>query len=236
MSLDSPRLSICLLLAAFLHLTAVWGWSKWGGGSDESVHLPRLDMSRVELSLADDDDAISPPPASPQARAPESVREVVSPPPLASSLAVPANNADLPSSPPPMPAFTPAALTVPPPSEAPPPERSETTADKTFLATAANAAESAKVDVPPRPVSKLQPQYPRACRRRGEEGLVALDIEVDVWGKAVKVSVALSSGFPQLDAAAVAAVRNAGFTPAVAGGKKVPGRIRLPFSFQLKNN
>lgn len=94
--------------------------------------------------------------------------------------------------------------------------------------------ETAQVDVPPQPRTQFRPSYPRGARARGEQGIVTLVIEVSAGGRAAAVRVDVSSGFPELDRAAVAAVRRAGFVPASRDGRSVPGTIRLPIDFRLR--
>lgn len=94
--------------------------------------------------------------------------------------------------------------------------------------------ETARVDVPPQPRTAFRPTYPRGCRARGEEGVVMLLVEVSAGGMAASVRVDVTSGFPELDAAAIAAVRRAGFVPATRDGHAVAGTVRLPVAFRLR--
>ena len=78
----------------------------------------------------------------------------------------------------------------------------------------------------------IRPRYPMGSRRRGEEGLVRLLVRVLPSGRAEKVDVATTSGYPALDQAAVDAVKKARFPmrdmPTGSGGE-----ILLSFRFQL---
>lgn len=47
------------------------------------------------------------------------------------------------------------------------------------------------------------PDYPAASRRRGEQGTIALDVELDGKGHGMVKSIAKSSGYKTLDDAAV---------------------------------
>lgn len=96
------------------------------------------------------------------------------------------------------------------------------------------AAEQARIEAPPRPLKTIRPVYPRGARRRGEQGDVALEIRVDEAGGVGGVSIASSSGFAELDAAAAAAVRVARFEPARSGGMGVASTARLLLSFRLR--
>ena len=222
-----------LLLAAGMHLAVAWVWGRWSSRW-EAVKLPKLDLTSVELSLKSED-AVSRQPSvasgggvvRPQ---PETMMEV--PPPKLSENVKSPIETEIKSTPPPPPEVVAEALPTPKPevvAEALPPHKPESTASE------ASAEESAKVEVPPAPLAKFHPRYPDSCRRRGEEGVVALDVEVDVKGYAAEVTVVESSGFAKLDAAAVAAVQSARFTPALVGGKPAAGSIRIPIAFRLTN-
>jgi protein TonB len=79
------------------------------------------------------------------------------------------------------------------------------------------------------------PPYPLAARRRGEEGVVVLDVLVGVDGSASQVSVRRSSGHESLDAAARETVeRRWRFQPAVERGMPVSRRVAVPIRFRLK--
>ena len=78
------------------------------------------------------------------------------------------------------------------------------------------------------------PAYPRAARRRGEEGTVMLLVEVLSNGRVGRVDVEKSSGFELLDGAAVKAVRRWRFVPAKKGLTPVSARVRIPVEFSLK--
>lgn len=79
-----------------------------------------------------------------------------------------------------------------------------------------------------------KPAYPRAARRRGEEGTVMLLVEVLSNGRVGRVDIEKSSGFELLDNAAVKAVRRWRFVPAKKGATSVTARVRIPVEFNLK--
>lgn len=91
-----------------------------------------------------------------------------------------------------------------------------------------------KADMPPKSLVPIRPDYPKSSRSRGEEGDVVLSIRVAATGVAERVDVAVSSGFPDLDNAAVDAARAARFAPAKKGGKPIASIARLKLSFKLK--
>lgn len=100
--------------------------------------------------------------------------------------------------------------------------------------TAQQQEERAEVVSVPSATGRIVPVYPRHARRKGHEGVVTVEISVGADGKVDDVSVAASSGHPELDDAAVAAVRTASFAPAMVGGVGVSGKLRLTFDFRLK--
>ena len=74
----------------------------------------------------------------------------------------------------------------------------------------------------PEPVFKTEIEYTHAARAEGIEGKLKLKLIVGADGSVVGVEV-LSSVSPELDAAAIAAVRQWRFKPAMACGKPVAG-------------
>ncbi len=93
----------------------------------------------------------------------------------------------------------------------------------------------ARVDAPPAPRRSIRPKYPDGARKRGEQGNVTLELEVNVQGIVVDVKVAAGCGFAELEQAAVAAARKALFLPAKRDGKPVASRARLTLTFRLKD-
>jgi protein TonB len=78
------------------------------------------------------------------------------------------------------------------------------------------------------------PKYPGIAKRRGYQGSVVLEVLVGRSGSVVDLRVFLSSGYPILDRAAVATVKNWIFEPAMKGEKKVEMWVRVPIRFKLK--
>nr|MCU0972664.1 TonB family protein [Burkholderiales bacterium] len=79
-----------------------------------------------------------------------------------------------------------------------------------------------------------EPQYPSASRRLGEQGTVQLRVLVSADGHAAHVDVHRSSGFPRLDDAAAAAVRDWRFVPAKRGTTPVEAHVIVPIVFKLE--
>ena len=78
------------------------------------------------------------------------------------------------------------------------------------------------------------PKYPRLARRRNLEGVVFLDVLIDVSGRVADIRLFSSSGHSVLDRAAQKAVRRWLFTPGTIGGKQHEMWVKVPVRFQLK--
>ena len=96
------------------------------------------------------------------------------------------------------------------------------------------APRQARLDAPPKPKRNIKPDYPKGARQRGEQGDVVVEIRVNAEGTVDEVKVATSSGFPELDEAAVRAARAAKFSPARSGHDPVASTARLKLQFKLK--
>ena len=96
------------------------------------------------------------------------------------------------------------------------------------------APRQAKLDAPPRPKRNIRPDYPKGARQRGEQGDVILEIRVTAEGTVDAVKIATSSGFAELDEAAVRAAKAAKFSPARSGREPVASTARLKLQFKLK--
>ncbi|ALP53516.1 hypothetical protein Tel_10380 [Candidatus Tenderia electrophaga] len=77
------------------------------------------------------------------------------------------------------------------------------------------------------------PDYPRLSKRLREEGVVVLELVVHKDGSVSQVEVQRSSGYPRLDKAALAAVRNWRYVPATRNGEAIDYRYRQPIEFSL---
>lgn len=79
------------------------------------------------------------------------------------------------------------------------------------------------------------PEYPREARRRGQQGLVILDVRVSKDGRPLSVEIKNPSGIPSLDAAALKAVQRWLFAPARVGNIAVDARVEVPVRFRIQN-
>jgi len=90
-------------------------------------------------------------------------------------------------------------------------------------------------DEPPVLVNRESPVgYPGALLARGIEGKVVLRLHVDTLGRLVADStrVAESSGYPAMDSAALAAVPEFRFAPALRNGTPVAATFLQPVHFR----
>lgn len=115
---------------------------------------------------------------------------------------------------------------------------SEPTTSQPMAAASAQAAANDPL-VPPRPVAGMEtnraPSYPEMARRRGEQGRVTLRVSVSAEGTPLEVDVLTTSGYPVLDTAALSAVRQWRFVPAMQTGKPVAAVAEVPIRFRLDN-
>ena len=108
-------------------------------------------------------------------------------------------------------------------------------AENSEAAPAASADEErAAVVSDPIALNRIVPVYPRSARRKGHEGVVTVAISVAENGVVAHAEVVSSSGYEELDAAALSAVRSARFAPAMSDGVSVRGELRLTFDFRLR--
>lgn len=79
----------------------------------------------------------------------------------------------------------------------------------------------------------MQPKYPPQAIRQRHEGTVTLLILVSVDGTPKDIKVEQSSGFRELDRAAIEAAQKWRFNAEMKNGKKVEGYVRVPVNFNL---
>ena len=77
------------------------------------------------------------------------------------------------------------------------------------------------------------PAYPYEAIRQDQQGVVLLEVSVDVAGRPTSVEIVQSSGFPLLDDSALRTVKRWKFDPAHVGLIRVDAKIRIPVRFIL---
>lgn len=121
----------------------------------------------------------------------------------------------------------------PPPDSAAQPPLPPTMSAPPSMPPAHSPAPVASRDTAPRPVHSPQPAYPRQALRNRETGIVRLRVDVTAQGRVANVAVTSGSGSRTLDRAAMSAVRNWRFEPAMRHGQAVMGTVDVPIEFVL---
>jgi len=88
--------------------------------------------------------------------------------------------------------------------------------------------------VPPRVISQIWPEYPVSALIKGIEGLVLVQAYIGIGGNAERVEVKISSGYPELDEAAIKAVSSWRFAPAMQGNAALASWFEVPIRFRLR--
>lgn len=162
------------------------------------------------------------------------------------------------------PAVAPHAVAAPTPAPSPAPTASQATqvtqasqapasaqptAGQAATATAAASASSAAPpnahetiataapkSVPHADCRIVKPSYPELSRRREETGTAAVRFVIGTTGAIEAISLVKSSGFPRLDDAAVAALRQSTCQPYVENGAPVRASYTQAFTFGLDDD
>jgi len=80
----------------------------------------------------------------------------------------------------------------------------------------------------------LPPEYPGLARRRGWEGTVLLEVDVEPDGQVKTVRIQTSSSYSLLDNAALDAVKKWQFMPGTRNGRPAAMKVFVPVHFVLK--
>ena len=111
-------------------------------------------------------------------------------------------------------------------------ERATASAEKARAERAA-ANRPAAVSRDARPMAgNAEPKYPASMLRAGVGGTVVVLAEVDAQGNPVNVSVVERSGERDLDRAALTAVKQWRFEPAMRNGKAIATSVKVPVDFK----
>ena len=84
------------------------------------------------------------------------------------------------------------------------------------------------------PLTRVEPAYPVQAYRRREEGTVLVAATIEPDGRPATVEVLRRSGSRELDQAAVDAVRQWTFSPAVRGGRAVQAEVQVPVTSRME--
>ena len=86
---------------------------------------------------------------------------------------------------------------------------------------------------PPQLIKKVNPIYPEEAKKKGLEGVVILEAETDPFGNIFRTQILRS--VPEFDQAAIEAVRQWKYAPAIINGKPRGVIFTVTVSFRLKN-
>jgi protein TonB len=100
-------------------------------------------------------------------------------------------------------------------------------------AATANREAGAEISAQPEYLDNPAPEYPPEAQEAREQGTVLLLVEVEIDGRAGRLSIARSSGYPDLDAEAVRTVKRWRFRPATLGGLALVSQVEVPIQFHL---
>jgi TonB family protein len=93
-------------------------------------------------------------------------------------------------------------------------------------------AVACKDDVkPPKLIKKVDPRYPEEARKKGIQGVVILEAKTDEYGRVIDAMILRS--IPELDQAAIEAVRQWVYEPLLIDGKPTKGLFTVTVRFQL---
>jgi len=179
-----------------------------------AAKLPRLLPAPLQRVA----EAVTPPPA-PKPSTPDPATVTSASPPSATSMTAATE-----------PAMSSAAAGTPPsgpgtPSRAPSPEVASASGRETGAIT-----QSAR----PQGGYQVRPSYPSSALREGKQGTTMLRVHVLIDGRVGDVIVQQSAGHPDLDQAAIDAVRRWRFDPARRGSEPVAMWVLLPVEFQIR--
>ena len=207
-----------ILLSLLFHALLAFGLIAYLEYAPHPDVLATLDLSSVELSFAEtveETAAIAPQPATVGRRVPSPPQDE-KPPEVKTEKPLPPD---------------PSAPRFPEPQKEPP---QLITHHSSLITPPPAAPRQARLDAPPKPKRNIRPDYPKGARQRGEQGDVILQIRVNAEGMVDDVKVVESSGFAELDAAAMKAAKAAKFSPARRGHDSVASTARLKLQFKLK--
>jgi protein TonB len=84
----------------------------------------------------------------------------------------------------------------------------------------------------PRKIKDVKPAYPAEARAAGQQGIVILEVTIAPDGRVYDARILRS--IPELDAAAVEAVKQWEFTPTLLNGQPVPVIMSVTVAFSLE--
>ena len=110
------------------------------------------------------------------------------------------------------------------------------TPSASFSTSPASSASARHEVTTPSILRMVEPTYPRAARRAGHQGRVLIDAEILSSGRVGNATVLESSGYANLDEAALKAAEKSRFNPASREGIPIESSKQLVFRFVLEEN
>lgn len=130
----------------------------------------------------------------------------------------------------------PPAASVPPALSAPAPAAKDSPRSLVQIPTAVDLAyySAREVDVLPRALRDIRPDYPTEADRRRLSGSVKLQIKLEADGRVSDIEVVESTPQGMFDESALAAFRQARFSPAQRNGRPVRARIMIEVKYDYE--
>ncbi|MBN2245070.1 MAG: energy transducer TonB [Candidatus Aminicenantes bacterium] len=94
------------------------------------------------------------------------------------------------------------------------------------------AVRAAGDKMPPKLIKEVTPDYPEEARKAEIEGIVVLEATTDVYGRVKNLRILRS--IPELDKAAIDAVKQWIYEPTLVDGKPVEDTFTVSVTFKLK--
>ena len=89
------------------------------------------------------------------------------------------------------------------------------------------------VDIPPRPIQRTPPKYPKQAQKKGIEGYVVLSLLIDNRGQVQDIVVVESYPAETFERSALDAIQSWSFQPGEYKGQAVPVRVTQTLKFEL---
>lgn len=86
----------------------------------------------------------------------------------------------------------------------------------------------------PTPIRRITPVYPEKCKKEGIEGTVVLEIKIDEEGNVIDAKI-LKSVHPNIDKAAMEAIKKWKYKPVLKDGKPAPVVFAVTINFWLRD-
>lgn len=208
-----PGRMAVLTLIVLLHLLAFYGLQR-------GLHLPELltqpkEIVATMISL-EPETAAQPPTPTP----PKTVPII--------------KNTVTPKAPTPVVHTTPSPNAITAPKVAPAPQPSEPATAPAAAPAATPAPAQPKTIAGVEYIKKVEPDYPIAAQRAGEDGVATFRVLINEQGRAESAELQQSTGSSRLDASAKQSVLRSLYKPYTENGRALPVHVTVPVRFSLE--